>query len=399
MFIEDLIDLVTGYNSWVYTKQIKLSSPFENKFMESVSHQISNGNGLTEKQAGLVVKILKAVEPELIAQAGAKKWDLDSPQFKLPIRTINQQRSVSINNNENPSRIVVFFPYDEVIVNAIKEYKRTRNGFTADWNPDQKCWVFSLIEDNIRYINKNIVPLGFTVDDEFKNFVEQLEFIENNLESFVPMLSLQDGQPKFLNTHKSVPQPNDNNLVKALFLARKYGITATDDNIVNHPDFINSQPVTKTLMNSTNHIWVDKRKHGVEQFNDVVDYAQPLLIVIPGGHEHEHISSWNIFLNSRGITNQEISVMFRLPNEGKGDFNLYVRDNKLNNEITENTKVVFISVKVPKPLIKTNIKFDAIINLGYYMNTHYSLETLVRSAGTLIFYTDQEPKIPKYGHR
>jgi hypothetical protein len=104
-------------------------------------------------------------------------------------------------------------------------------------------------------------------------------------------------------------------------------------------------------------------------------------------------------LKKCGIDDHEMSVMFRLPNEGKGDFNVYVKDNNLNNEITGNTKVVFVSVKIPKPLVKTNVKFNAIINLGFHLNTHYTMETLIKSSPTLIFFTDTEPKVNRYGYR
>lgn len=402
MYIEDLVTRIACYGKWIFDPSIKLGSPFEEKFINSVAQQLDNGNGFTEKQAMLAVRIVKTVEHELIKEFGAGKWDLDDPVFKMPIRTISQSKHVTVDYKSTPPRINVYFPYNETLVAGIKEYKKNKLGFVADWSPEDKCWAFALGEENICFIQRNLIPVGFTADEDFKELVGQITAIELEMENHVPMLSLKDGRPQFVNVFKTVPQPADDNVIKSLFLARKYGITTTDDNITEHPSFQYANPVTKTLLNTYNHIWVDKRLHGIEQFADVVDYAQPLLIVVPGGNEYEHVKNWHGFLKLRGIKDDEISVMFRLPNEGKGDFNIYVRDHKLNNELTENTKVVFISVKVPKPLIKTNIKFDAIINLGYYMNTHYSLETLLRSVATLIFYTDQEPKInkyPTYGYR
>ena len=401
LFVEDLIEFVAGYGQWIFSApQIKLKTPFEEKFIHSVASQLQNGNGLTEKQAQLACRILASIEVDLVNYLGPGKVDLIKPQYRLPIRTINLVKKVVVDNSVNPSILKVYFPYNEALVGKIKEFKKNKRGFIAEWNMDNKCWHFLLTEDAIRFINTSIVPEGFEADDEFKDYAQQIADIERDVEQLTPLLTLVDGKPVFKNTHPTIPQPEDDNIIKALFLARKYGITI-DDPIIEHADYQFASPVARALLKTYNHIWVDKREHGIETFKEVIDYAKPLLVVIPGGNEHEYIQSWHKLLNHRGITNEEISVMFRLPNEGKGDFNTYVRDNHLNNELTENTKVVFISVKVPKPIIKANIKFDAIINLGYYMNTHYSLETLLRSVPTLIFYTDQEPKITNhyYGYR
>ena len=64
------------------------------------------------------------------------------------------------------------------------------------------------------------------------------------------------------------------------------------------------------------------------------------------------------FLKANEITNEEISVLFRLPTETGEKFNNFVREEKLNSSISEKTKAVFISSKVPKTILDKKIKFN-----------------------------------------
>jgi hypothetical protein len=402
MFVEDLILRTAGQGPWLWEQPIALSTPFESNFIQSIATQVDAGEALTEKQAGLALKILGKIETDLISSFKTKTWDLSNPSYKQPFRTLSPVMSVNIDRTANPGKIVVRFPYMENVIKDIKDFKNSHRIGMTDWVPNQKAWVFSLTEACIQFIQTKLVPQGFKVDEEFVEYVEQIKNIEKNLENHIPMLVLDQDKPKFINVFDSVPQPVGNDIVHALFLARQFGITTYSDEISEYIDKNINNPVTRGLIKSelgTEGLWIDSKIRIVEEFHDLIEYGQPILIVIPGGSEYKNLKEWHEFLKKRGISDQDMSVMFRLPNEGKGDFNLYVRDHKLNNEITGNTKVVFVSVKIPKPLVKTNIKFNAIINLGYHLNTHYTMDTLLHSSATLIFFTDTEPKTKRYGYR
>jgi hypothetical protein len=398
MFIEDLILRVAGMGRYLFLPSISLSNSFETNFINSVALQIENGNGLTEKQASLALRILAKVERELVLALGQKTWDLTSPQYIKPFRNLSNIKTVTVNNDRSSPTIKVRFPYDDKLVKLIKDYRANKRPAPAEWHLDEKAWVFSLTEENISWINSNLLDHGFEFDQEFKEYAENIKNIENNLENFIPMVVLEDGMPKFINTFSSVPQPTDSNIVKSLFLARQYGIYVWSDEILSFLTEELTNSVTRSLITvapTSQAIWVDKKIHNIDRFSDAVNYNDKILFVVPSGSEYQCIESWHKFLNSQGITDNQISVMFRLPNEDKGDFNIYVKHNNLNNEITENTRAVFVSMKIPKPLVKTNIKFDAIINLGYYMNTHYSMDVILASSPLLIFYTDTEPKLKR----
>jgi preprotein translocase subunit SecD len=94
------------------------------------------------------------------------------------------------------------------------------------------------------------------------------------------------------------------------------------------------------------------------------------------------------FLKSIKVDKSEMSVMFRMPSESHKKFNDFIKENKLNSPISEKTKVVFISSKLPKPLIKSKIKFNSLINLGFG-GVHYSIKNFVENQENCISYTEK----------
>ena len=92
-----------------------------------------------------------------------------------------------------------------------------------------------------------------------------------------------------------------------------------------------------------------------------------------------------------------MSVLFRLPNDSGSMFNDLVKTYNLNSPIDENTKVVFISQKLPKPLLKSGIEFKFIINLGQLSGVHYSLSNYLQDKMDVIKYTDKKKTGYQFG--
>jgi hypothetical protein len=123
-------------------------------------------------------------------------------------------------------------------------------------------------------------------------------------------------------------------------------------------------------------ISVNLEENGIFSLKDIIKYMSPALFVIPGGSEMEKLEKSLNFLKANEISNEEISVLFRLPNETGEKFNNFVREEKLNSVISEKTKAVFISSKVPKTILDKKIKFNCVVNFNFY-NIHYSIKNLL----------------------
>jgi hypothetical protein len=54
-------------------------------------------------------------------------------------------------------------------------------------------------------------------------------------------------------------------------------------------------------------------------------------------------------------------------------------------------KIVFASIKIPKPLVKSELRFNTVINLGYYRDLHYSMSVLLQSTPNIVYYNNKHP--------
>jgi hypothetical protein len=98
-------------------------------------------------------------------------------------------------------------------------------------------------------------------------------------------------------------------------------------------------------------------------------------------------------LKEIGIENQEISVLFRLPSENGGDFNKFVKEEKLNSPVSETTKVVILSGKLPKTVFQSELKFNCVLNFNFY-NVHYTLANFMKNRHNVInVLADKKTKV------
>lgn len=393
MYIEDLIQLATSTGQFLFSQSSILVTGNDYKILESISNQIFyNNNHLTEKQATLVVKLLKKNRDVLRPSVPNIDQVLENPQWKYPFRIIPSVKRISISSSSENSldkQILVEFPYDDGIVTSF----RRRNSEVHDlhkgqWDSNLKKWSFNLTEPNILWLGDALLSTGFATDDTFISYYQELVQTREQIETFVPMLTLKDGAFEIVNSHSKVPQPETDNLAKAVLHARDYGIGVWDDSIEH---LIDSElnPVLKAVVKNEN-TWFNSETISIEYFKDLFLFGGPVLIVVPGGSELEHLSKWTEFALSLGFTTDQVSVMFRLPNE-KADFNAYVKEMELNSPVTDDTQVVFVSTKITKPLVKSGIKFRTAINLGYYNYMHFTMNTMVENTQNLVYYSMKEP--------
>jgi hypothetical protein len=205
------------------------------------------------------------------------------------------------------------------------------------------------------------------------------------------MLSLDGEKLKFLNISPKIPQPTNSNILENLFLARKLGIFTWDEQIVDSDEWKNANSVTRQFLSiaPNEEFSINVEDTAISSLSDIVNYLSPTLFVIPGGTELEKLEKCITFLNDNGITNDEISVLFRLPKETGEKFNNFVKDENLNSPITEKTKAVFISSKVPKTILESRIKFNLIVNFNFY-SIHYSIKNLLKWHHNVITIVEQK---------
>lgn len=382
MFIEDLIILLAT--------RAKMN-PFDTKLVDSFQDQIYLGRGFTEKQAQLAVKIcLRHIEKANQILGRDIRSSVENPVFKLARRTITSDKRISVvSHNMFVKALKAEFPYNEEIVNKIRQ-QRSKLNF-AQWDKEEKSWFFSLDEKSIEFLSEFIEKFNFAVDDELHDYLVQTKIIKDNFEKYIPIVRVENNSIFFDNVPACVPQPKNNDVLESLFLARTAGIQVWDEKIDQRLTALDVTDAVKKFLDSQpgqifEHVLENSSIYDIKE---IIKHLTPSLFVIPGGTELEKLEMALDLLKVCGFDHQEISVLFRLPNETGENFNKFVKNSQLNNPVSENTKIVFISSKVPKTILEPEIKFNSVVNFSFY-SVHHTIRDFVKNHHNVIQITEKK---------
>lgn len=385
MYIENFIDRLSNSGNYIFSAPINLY-PADRTIIYSLSDQLSKGNGFTEKQRALAIRLVtkysNALADALQLNMAA---ELANPEFLHPIRKLSGAKIVKIKEHINGEKqIFVEFPFNSNIVELFKQYRKSSTvSESAGWDPEERAWVFAFTESNVLFLSTNL-PEDFEYDEEFSNVANEIREISLNIEQYVPMISYESGKFIYKNISDKIPQPTSTNLVEVLLDARSYGITCWDESIdlalqsadinPHFKRFIENATCDPTVLIGSTHL---------SEIEDLLDYSKNILVVIPGGSELEHLRSVHSFLSNKGVTAEQMTVMFRLDSGSGRMCNEFIKENNLNSPVTESTKFVFVSGKIPKPLIESQKKFDLVIHFGTN-SAHYTLKNYIRQHHNVI---------------
>ena len=351
------------------------------------------GKGLTQKQLDMSLKLLKKYHiPLSVYMKGDVLPHLTTPTLRLGVRKIEPQPKKITVLDKDTKKFSVSFPYDENLVGKLRSFNDRQFGDSATWDSENKFWAFPLTERAAMFLKNEVVPQGFEACSRTKAIFDQIDEILVNFEDFVPQLKYANELFYFKNTHPSVPQPENMNFLESLYHAKRYGITTWDSGINEVLENGNFSIFTKKFLNSSESmdLEIDGDEHGIEIFDELINLLTPALVIIPPGSEIVHLRKWWTYLSDKNFTKNQISVMFRTDNTVDRIFNELIKEQGLNSPVTEDTKFVFVSHKLPKPIVKSKIDFKLVINLGTLPGVHYSLQSYLADFPDQVKYTNRK---------
>jgi hypothetical protein len=180
----------------------------------------------------------------------------------------------------------------------------------------------------------------------------------------------------------NLPQPESDDLVEVLMHARRHGITTWDDAIKIALESI-TPSVYNFLKTPTGQILMQPDFTGLPAIKEIIHHCGDILFVIPGGTELDHLTHSHEYLLNEGYTNDQMTVMFRLDSSSGKICNDYIKQNKINTPLSNDTRFVFISGKIPKPLIESGKQFDLVVHFGTN-SAHYTLKNYVKQHHNVI---------------
>jgi len=381
VYIEDLIECLND-------SRVKLNS-YDLQVTNSFNAQLFTGVGLTEKQAVLAIKIISKYKTQLEPIVGQSiDAFIKNPVYRHPLRTIASARSIEIvTNSEGRKEIKAKFPYDENIISEIRKLPIMSG--SRRWNKEAGSWFFDLTEDHISFLIRTFADKLCEYDNEFQNYVSQASAIINNIENYAPVLT-QDLTVK--NAPKNLPKITATNIIDALFQARRMGVTLWDDVINHYLDHEYNNPIVVDFLRNeiTKDFDILNDANSIEFLELLVKNLSPTMIVIPGGSELQKTRLAYNLLKGMALEEKNFSVLFRLSNENGKNFNEFVKNHQLNSPISSETRVVFVSNKMPKTVAKSGIHINSIINLGF-TSAHYSLRHYMKDYQNIINFNPVTP--------
>jgi hypothetical protein len=381
VFIEDLVIQLGDCRA--------LMSSYDSQVITSFIEQFFSNIGFTEKQSILAIKLIKKYKLQLELKIG-KNIDpfIQNPQYKHPLRILTSMRSIKITVNEaGVKEIEAKFPYDENIITKIRQMPTT---FSKRWDRAAGSWFFDLNEESIKFLVSTFDNQSVRYDGEFQSYVDQSKEIIDNMENYAPILT-HDLIIK--NPTKNLPKITAIDVIGAAFQARRMGVTLWDERIdqyLNH-EYTNTVAVKFLRNDITKSFDIFNDFDSTQCLELVVKHLGPTLFVIPGGAELEKTKLAYNILRGMGLEEKNISVLFRLPAETGKNFNEFVKNNQLNSPISDETRVVFVSNKLPKTIAKSGIKINSIVNMGFN-SAHYSLKNFVKNHQNYIVF-DQNQRV------
>ena len=375
-----------------------ITNPWEMSVLQSFYEQICRGQGFTEKQSALALKLLRK-HLQLITGISPTdvQYALDNPTYKFGVRKLNSSIKASIINHPTWIKAIKFeFPFNQSYIEKIKENKQRLNSPIFDGNV--KAWLFPLTEECIHFVNTLVNTDAFEKDEEFAQYAHAVNNVMESLNSYIPMLSLDNEIPTYKNTPPQIPELLSQNIVDALFEARRAGIFTWDASVNEKLLSLEIDPIITSFLNFEGDdafYYVDSTKNEFSSMKSLIKHLGRGVFLIPADSEFTKLTMIYDSLKGQGYEDSEMSVLFRLPSDSGSKFNDFVKNNHLNDPISDKTKFVFICTKVPKTILKSDIKFNFIMNLGY-VNIHYTVREYMKNCQNVIYYSDKKPHREKY---
>lgn len=277
-YVEDYLEVINGdrdpatgkiYGLFDSTQPIVSLARYDVKVLASMSAATQSGRALTDRQAELAVKIIQKYRKQL------EKLDIDvrpieSPQFRLGIRTIDRRRLLYVENNS----IVVKFPYETTLIDDIRDLSKISQG-TWQFDSSNKAWRLAITETNVVAANGFAINHQFNIDDEFKTYLKSVTDCEET--PYEIKLIKTDNGLTIQNAPNSLTEAIDNycgfdysNIDLLVDNSSIYGYTVDDK--IQHDISTKYSPRVCNLMTAQESKFTPDSDHTIYQ--DLVKYAE-----------------------------------------------------------------------------------------------------------------------------
>ena len=205
-------------------KPISLAN-YDVSFVNNAVRSINNGDGLSDRQRELSVKLVK----KYIRQFGKIGIDVtgivNTPVFSSTLRQVNRTRMISLDDNA----IIIRFPYNKTMINEFKSLAKKLRALKAEWNKQNKQYEVDYNEYNLLQVYRWGLKHKFEYSNDAKALVKECKDIENNRHKYAIQFVIENKKSYLRNAPGSLQQWWDSNMVTESILTQIR--TAADQNL------------------------------------------------------------------------------------------------------------------------------------------------------------------------
>src|SRR6056300_1182042 len=392
--IEDLIEIISGMIQSKFVFEIQNT---DRNLMFSLGKQCLRQIPFTDRQYELAKRKILDYKEQFEAN-GIDDVEEKMNNLRLPLRSIDRSKTISLVEQHDQPMIAVRFPYAKNMIKYIEILNSIHKN--KGYDKANKTHYIDPTEKNIYRIIGNFQKANFEIEESLQEQYRKLLEMKENKNDYVPGvygLQLKNLHNKaFDYAVSSIGEPNLDNL--ALYKDRQeiLGINYFDEN-----DLIESvnklQPLTKKIINrNKKNILINNTRFSINNIVETVLelHRFPLLVIIPDNDDSIECLQ-DVYECFKGIVlDESCSVMFRKDNKNQIDrnFNSFIKQKNLNNSLAKNSKIVYISNnKIPKPLLVSDWKPSAVLMYGS-RRTNMKLDSYVSECDLVMHYdSDSTP--------
>jgi hypothetical protein len=380
----------------------------------------------TEKQARLALVLLKRYLTKFQAHHMDIKPLLDNPVYDDAFRVISFDKSIEkFIDDDGNTKIELRFPYNKKIITLIRLLKDKRGlpGGYSQYDGEHKKWTFLQSDVTTYYLTLIAVRYDFKFADT--DLLDDYEEVKKEIKGFrKPTARLVAGEVVIDNVSDSLQEYWNNNLKQKPILQQVDALKNFD--IKTNGISVPAQTTLgyKIAHNNYHKLWIDSNTFSKKEVLQGLCELEcfPLLMPVSGElnskEEVEDFWDWMNAFKSQGIdilTQCSWGFDVKEPVYAK-DVNEYdTRQNMINNNtsreffenlfelhqmskqfkyINENTKIIFVRNRIPRSIIKSQIKPKAslvALGGGYYATGTDNLKRLLENLPKKLYYSNHQP--------
>ncbi len=417
---------ILAYNDFFWPEAASAKINPHPKDRSTVTSLCESQYAWTEKQARLALVLLKRYLTKFQKHGMDIKDLLDDPKYDDDFRIINFEKAIDTWTDElGVKHIIMKFPYNKKIIQLIRTLKDKKNLPTgyAKYDGDGKKWTLKHTDVTAYYCTLIAARYDFEFLD--KSILQDYDEVHKEIKNHKkPSARLLLGNIVIDHAPESLKEYWESNISKLPLLQqvdslknfglKTRGISVNADN----------ELAGKIAHNYNDKLWIDSKSYRKETvFQALLELdAFPLLMPVHSDvqeeAEVEEFWDWlNVFKrNGIDILNQcswgfDLKEPIYRKDVDRHNDRTYVIHSHKSREYFENmfelhqmskqfkfldknTKVLFVRNRIPRSLIKSNIKPKAaLIALGggYYSTGTDNLKRFLENLPKKLYYSDYQP--------